>query len=181
MQAPHTDVTATKGSHPLEGLTDHLAAINVPARGKQMYLNERDPRSIALQKLFDRVVNDIEAYSDQLAVLAAVFDGWADETPRTAADHRLHIAYPDGFADNATPVSEVAMSLNAFRANVRNAIGETVTSGDFAKARLFVDVLSDIDAQLSAIKSQSAAKVSVINMELDSELPDSGCGTEEKM
>jgi len=154
MQQTHNTLSELIREQSIVVLNKHLAAaIDLHGQVKQAHWNVRGPSFIAIHELFDRVADDVEGYSDQLAERAGALGGTAQGTVQTAAKQSFLIPYPHGIADEKQHVFAVAGSLAAFGQSVRDAIGATTKAGDPATADLFTEILRGIDQQLWFIQS----------------------------
>jgi starvation-inducible DNA-binding protein len=154
MQQTHNTLSELIREQSIELLNKHLAAaIDLHAQVKQAHWNVRGPGFIAIHKLFDKVAEKVEDYSDQLAERAGALGGTAQGTVQTAAKQSFLIPYPHGIADEKQHIFAVAGSLAAFGQSARDAVGLAAKAGDPATADLFTEILRGIDQQLWFIQS----------------------------
>jgi starvation-inducible DNA-binding protein len=146
-------------SQSIEVLNKHLAAaIDLHAQVKQAHWNVRGPGFIAIHELFDKVSEEVEAYSDQMAERAGGLGGTAHGTIQVAAERSFLVPYAHGIADTGKHLFAVAGSLAAFGQSVRQAIDEVTEFGDVDTADLFTEISRGIDKQLWFIESHTPPK-----------------------
>ena len=143
----------------VELLNKHLAAaIDLHAQVKQAHWNVRGPYFIAIHKLFDKVSEEVEEFSDMLAERAGGLGGTAEGTIQIAADRSFLIRYPLGIADEQQHVFAVAGALAAFGQSVRDASELATKFGDIDTADLLTQVSRGIDLQLWFVESHMVPK-----------------------
>ncbi len=141
----------------VELLNKHLAAaIDLHAQTKQAHWNVRGPNFIAIHELFDRVSEQVEAYSDMLAERAGGLGGEAQGTVQVATQNSFLVPYDLGLADENRHVFAVAGSLAAFGQSVREASTKCAAFGDADTADLFTEMSRGIDQQLWFVESHVA-------------------------
>ena len=159
MQSTHNTLPEPIRRQSIELLNKHLAAaVDLHGQVKQAHWNVRGPGFIAIHKLFDKVSEAVEDFSDQLAERAGGLGGTAQGTVQTAAERSFLIPYPHGVADEKSHVFAVASSLAAFGQSARDAIDQATKSGDIATADLFTEIVRGIDQQLWFVESHIAPK-----------------------
>ena len=159
MQPTHNTLPAAIRAQSIELLNKHLAAaIDLQAQAKQAHWNVRGPGFIAIHELFDKVAEDVEAYSDMLAERAGGLGGTARGTIQAAAANSFLIPYDLGIADEASHVFAVSAALAAFGQSARDAIGLATDFGDVDSADLFTQISRGIDKQLWFVESHTAPK-----------------------
>ena len=159
MQPTHNTLSENIRAQLIELLNKHLAAaIDLHAQVKQAHWNVRGPGFLAVHELFDKVSEEVETYSDQIAGRAGGLGGTAHGTIQVAAERSFLVPYEHGIADEWSHVFAVSRSLTAFGQSARQAIGEATTFGDADTAELFTVISRGIDKQLWFVESHIAPK-----------------------
>lgn len=159
MQPTHNTLSENIRAQSIELLNKHLAAaIDLHAQVKQAHWNVRGPGFIAIHELFDKVSEDVETYSDQIAERAGGLGGTAHGTIQVAAERSFLVPYKHGIADEKSHVFAVASSLAAFGQSAREAINEAAKFGDADTADIFTEISRGIDKQLWFVESHIAPK-----------------------
>ncbi len=159
MQPTHNTLSESIRAQSVELLNKHLAAaIDLHAQVKQAHWNVRGPAFIAIHELFDKVSEDVETYSDQIAERARGLGGTAQGTIQIAVKRSFLTPYPLGIADEQQHVFAVSATLAAFGQSVREAIGLAADFGDANTADLFTEISRGIDQQLWFVESHTAPK-----------------------
>ncbi len=161
MNFTHNTLDQIIRTQSVELLNKHLAAaIDLHAQVKQAHWNVRGPGFIALHLLFDRLSEQVEAYSDQLAERARALGGEAGGTLQRALALSFLIPYEHGLGDGQLHGFALAGSLAAFGESARAAIVHATDMGDAGTADLFTEISRDIDQQLWLVESNLAVKPS---------------------
>jgi starvation-inducible DNA-binding protein len=141
----------------IEILNKHLAAaIDLHAQAKQAHWNVRGPNFIAIHELFDKVSEQVEAYSDLIAERAGGLGGIAHGTVQVVQKNSFLVPYALNLADENQHVFAVAGALAAFGQSVREASVVCTNFGDIDTADLFTEVSRGIDQQLWFVESHLA-------------------------
>ncbi|MEQ1576123.1 MAG: DNA starvation/stationary phase protection protein Dps [Hyphomicrobium sp.] len=159
MQPTHNTLSENIRAQSIELLNKHLAAaIDLHAQLKQAHWNVRGPGFFAIHELFDKVSEEVEAYSDQIAERAGGLGGTAHGTIQVVAERSFLVPYKHGIADEKSHVFAVSGSLAAFGQSARDAIDEASKYGDADTADLFTEISRGIDKQLWFVESHIAPK-----------------------
>jgi starvation-inducible DNA-binding protein len=159
MRSTRNTLPETIRAQSVELLNKHLAAaIDLHAQVKQAHWNVRGPSFIAIHELFDKVSEEVEAYSDAIAERAGGLGGTAHGTIQVAAERSFLVPYPHGIADENQHVFAVAGSLAAFGQSAREAIDLATNFGDVDTADLFTEISRGIDHQLWFVESHVSPK-----------------------
>lgn len=154
MQYTHNTLSENIRAQSIELLNRHLAAaIDLHAQVKQAHWNVRGPGFMAVHKLFDKVSEEVEEYSDMLAERAGGLGGTAHGTLQVAAERSFLIAYPHGIADVESHIFAISASLAAFGQSVREAIDKADALGDATTADLFTEISRGVDKYLWFVES----------------------------
>jgi starvation-inducible DNA-binding protein len=159
MQPTHNTLSENIRAQSIELLNKHLAAaIDLHAQVKQAHWNVRGPGFFAVHTLFDKVAEEVETFSDQIAERAGGLGGTAHGTIQVAAERSFLVPYKHGIADEKSHVFAVSGSLAAFGQSARDAIVEAARFGDDDTADLFTEISRGIDKQLWFVESHIAPK-----------------------
>lgn len=159
MQPTHNTLSENIRAQSIELLNKHLAAaIDLHAQVKQAHWNVRGPGFFAIHELFDKVSEEVEGYSDQIAERAGGLGGTAHGTIQLVAERSFLVPYKHGIADVKEHVFAVSGSLAAFGQSAREAIDEAAKFGDADTSDLFTEISRGIDKQLWFVESHIAPK-----------------------
>ena len=143
----------------IEVLNHHLAAaIDLHSQMKQAHWNVRGPGFMAIHKLFDRVSENVEKYSDMLAERAGALGGTAQGTLSVVVERSFLVPYPHGIADVADHVFAVGATLAAFGQSAREVIDPLDEAGDKASADLMTEIVRGIDEDVWFVESHAVPK-----------------------
>ncbi len=157
MRPTHNTLSENIRTQSVALLNKHLAAaVDLHAQVKQAHWNVRGPGFIAIHQLFDRVAEEVEAYSDLIAERAGGLGGTAHGTVQVAASDSFLVPYRLGLADEREHVFAVSATLAAFGQSARGAITESSGFGDADTADLFTQISRGIDQQLWFVESHAA-------------------------
>ena len=159
MQSTHNKLAESIRAQFIKILNKHLAAaIDLHAQVIKAHWNVSGPNVIALHGLFDKVSEEDENFSDQLAERAGGLDGTAHGTLQVAAARSFLLPYPHGIADGQQHMFAVAGSLAAFGQSVREAIKPIGHYGDLDTVDLFTKISRATDLQLWFIETPGVPK-----------------------
>jgi len=157
MQATRNTLPEEIRAQSIELLNRHLAAaIDLHAQVKQAHWNVRGPGFIAVHELFDKVSEEVEAFSDAIAERAGSLGGTAYGGIQRAAQQSFLVPYTLGIADETQHIFAVSGTLAAFGQSVREASAESAKFGDADTADLFTEISRGIDHQLWFVESHVA-------------------------
>lgn len=157
MRPTHNTLSENIRTQSVALLNKHLAAaVDLHGQVKQAHWNVRGPGFIAIHQLFDRVAEQVEAYSDLIAERAGGLGGTAHGTVQVAASDSFLVPYTLGLADEREHVFAVSATLAAFGQSARGAITESSGFGDADTADLFTQISRGIDQQLWFVESHAA-------------------------
>ncbi len=159
MRQTHNTLSLQTRVLAVELLNKHLAAaIDLHGQVKQAHWNVRGPNFIAIHLLFDKVSEEIEKYSDQIAERAGALGGFARGTIQIAVDRSYLIPYALDIADEEKHVFAVSAALAAFGGSLREAIDVAAKFGDAVTADLFTQIASGVEHQLWLVESHVVPK-----------------------
>lgn len=161
-----TKLHPTKNSLPekvrrtlIELLNQQLAdVIDLGLQAKQAHWNVKGPHFIGLHELFDKVAEELEEYTDEIAERAVELGGVALGTTQVVAKTSRLPAYPMDAVAGLEHVDALATGLAAFGASTRAAIAEAGDAGDADTADLFTEVSRGIDKLLWQVEAHVQAK-----------------------
>ncbi len=143
----------------VELLNQQLAdAIDLAYQSRQAHWNVKGPSFIALHELFDKVVEEIEEYVDEIAERAVVLGGTAYGTVRIAAGKSRLPEYPLEVSSGSEHVRALSAALAKFGKTSRAAIDAAAALGDADTADLFTEVSRGVDKLLWQVEAHSQAK-----------------------
>ena len=162
MQPTHNTLSEKVRMRSIDLLNMHLAAaIDLHAQVKQAHWNVRGSNFIAIHLLFDRVADDVEAWSDKIAERASGLGGPAHGTVKIAAERSYLTPYPLDIADCNEHAFAVASALAAFGEKLRYDIATTDDAGDPATSDLFTEITRGVDHQLWFVEAHATPKAAV--------------------
>src|SRR5262249_35734714 len=107
----------------IELLNDNLAEIlDLGLQAKQAHWNVKGPHFIGLHELFDKVAEELEEYTDNIAERAVELGGIALGTVQVIAKHSSLAAYPLNISSGKQHVAALSGALAKFGAGARTAI-----------------------------------------------------------
>ncbi len=142
MYETHNDLSHSIRSRMIELLNARLAdAIDLRTQLKVAHWNVKGPQFIALHKLFDEIVEDVDEYVDLVAERAVQLGGVADGTARQVAERSSLDEYP-ATGGGQEHVHAAADALASFGRLAREAIEVAADAKDQDTSDIFTDDLS---------------------------------------
>lgn len=149
------DVRATV----IELLNQHLANIlDLGLQAKQAHWNVKGPNFIGLHELFDKVAEELEELSDEIAERAVELGGIALGTIQIIAEQSKLAAYALDSVSGKEHVAALSDALAQFGASARAAIDTATKAGDANTADLFTEVSRGVDKLLWMVEAHALAK-----------------------
>ena len=140
-------------------LNQHLAdVLDLGLQAKQAHWNVKGPHFIGLHELFDKVAEELEEYSDEIAERAVELGGVAQGTVQIVAKHSRLPAYPLHLTSGKEHVAALSSALAKFGAAAREAIDTAGTAGDADTADLFTEVSRGVDKLLWMVEAHMQSK-----------------------
>jgi starvation-inducible DNA-binding protein len=140
-------------------LNQHLAdALDLGLQAKQAHWNVKGPHFIGLHQLFDKVAEELEEFTDDIAERAVELGGVALGTIQIVAKHSRLDAYPLKIASGKQHVAALASALAKFGASTRAAIDAASKTGDADTADLFTEVSRGVDKLLWMVEAHTQSK-----------------------
>lgn len=141
-------------------LLNHQLAdlLDLQLQAKQAHWNVKGPDFIALHELFDKVAEELEEHSDDLAERAVQLGGTARGTVQAIVKQSRLKPYPVEIASGKEHIRALSEALAHFGTSTRAAIDEATTAGDSATADLFTGVSRGVDKLLWLVEAHTQAK-----------------------
>jgi starvation-inducible DNA-binding protein len=114
---------------------------------KQAHWNVKGMQFIALHELFDKLAEEVEDYTDELAERATALSGTAQGTARMAAKASTLKEFPS-VTDGRAVVAALADRYAALAKTTRAAIDVASKEGDADTADLFTEISRGLDKWL---------------------------------
>ncbi len=138
----------------IELLNARLAdAIDLRTQLKVAHWNVKGPQFIALHKLFDEIVEDVDEYVDLVAERAVQLGGQADGTARQVAERTSLDEYAAEGGGAEEHVHAVSEALASFGKSARAAIATTSDAGDQDTADIFTEISRGTDKWLWMVEA----------------------------
>jgi starvation-inducible DNA-binding protein len=145
--------------HSVDLLNQHLAdVLDLGLQAKQAHWNVKGPNFIALHELFDKVAEELEEFSDDIAERAVQLGGVALGTVQIISKNSRLGAYPLKLASGKQHVASLSSALAKFAASARAAIDTAAEAHDADTADLFTEVSRGVDKLLWLVEAHSHAK-----------------------
>src|SRR5215470_5040741 len=115
----------------IELLNQNLAEIlDLGLQAKQAHWNVKGPHFIGLHELFDKVAEELEGFTDDIAERAIELGGVALGTVQVVAKQSRLGAYPLNIFSGREHVTALSRALSKFGAGARAAIDAAGKAGD---------------------------------------------------
>jgi len=140
-------------------LNQHLAdVLDLGLQAKQAHWNVKGPNFIALHELFDKVAEELEEFTDEIAERAVELGGVALGTIQIVSKQSRLAAYPLNLASGQKHVAALSSVLAQFGKSVRAAIDTATEAGDADTADLFTQVSRGVDKLLWLVEAHAQSK-----------------------
>jgi len=140
-------------------LNQHLAdVLDLGLQAKQAHWNVKGPHFIGLHELFDKVAEELEELTDEIAERAVELGGVALGTIQIVSKQSRLAAYPLNLASGQKHVAALSSVLAQFGKSVRAAIDTATEAGDADTADLFTQVSRGVDKLLWLVEAHIQAK-----------------------
>ena len=138
----------------IELLNQQLAdIIDLGLQVKFAHWNVKGPGFYALHELFDKIAEELEDFTDDIAERAVELGGTAMGTLATVSKNSRLAPYPTDTSAGLGHVNVLAAALAAYGATVRLAIETAAASGDAGTADLLTGVSRGVDKQLWLVEA----------------------------
>jgi starvation-inducible DNA-binding protein len=153
MYETHNDLALSIRTRMVELLNARLAdGVDLRTQLKVAHWNVKGPQFIALHKLFDEIVEDVDEYVDLVAERAVQLGGIADGTARQAARRSALDEY-SAEGGGLEHVHAVSDALASFGRLVRDAIETASDAKDQDTADIFTEVSRGTDKWLWMVEA----------------------------
>lgn len=143
----------------IELLNQHLAdVLDLGLQAKQAHWNVKGPNFFALHELFDKVADEVEELTDEIAERAVQLGGVALGTVQAVSKNSRLPAYPLDLASGQGHVAALSGTLAKFGATTRTAIDRADKAGDADTADLFTEVSRGLDKLLWMVEAHAQSK-----------------------
>jgi starvation-inducible DNA-binding protein len=140
-------------------LNQHLAdVLDLGLQAKQAHWNVKGPHFIALHELFDKVAEELEEFTDDIAERAVELGGIAQGTVQVVCKNSRLTVYPVSLTSGKAHVGALSDALAKFGASARAAIDTAAGFGDADTADLFTSVSRGVDKLLWMVEAHAQAK-----------------------
>jgi len=137
-------------------LNQHLAdAIDLGLQAKQAHWNVKGPNFIALHELFDKVANEAEEFTDEIAERAVELGGFALGTIQVVSKNSGLTAYPLDLTSSKSHIDALSGALAKLGASVRASIDTADDAKDAGTADLFTQVSRAVDKLLWQVEAHA--------------------------
>ncbi|HET8842060.1 MAG TPA: ferritin-like domain-containing protein [Ktedonobacteraceae bacterium] len=127
----------------VEILNRRLAdAIDLQLQSRQAYWNIKGPHFLSLRELFDRIVEDVEKYANQIAERIVQVGGKAEGTARAVA-RRSSLSRP--LLASADYSEALLKMLTDFGRHIRYASAQAIELRDVDTAEIFTGIARGIE------------------------------------
>ncbi len=138
-------------------LNERLAeSIELKLRAKQAHWNVKGASFIALHELFDKLSEEADAWSDDIAERAVQLGGTAEGTLGAVSSRSKLPEFGVGLSSESQLLQALVSTVAEFGARVRAAIDESDKLGDKDSADLFTGISRGADKQLWFLESHLA-------------------------
>jgi starvation-inducible DNA-binding protein len=143
----------------IELLNQRLAdVLDLGLQAKQAHWNVKGPHFIGLHELFDKVAEEVEKFTDEIAERSVELGGVALGTAQVIAKNSRLAAYPLDLASGKEHVAALSSALAKFGASARASIDTAGDAGDADTADLFTEVSRGVDKLLWFVEAHAQAK-----------------------
>jgi len=143
----------------IELLNQNLAdVLDLGLQAKQAHWNVKGPSFIALHELFDKVAEELEEFTDDIAERAVELGGVALGTVQIVSKHSRLAAYPVNASSGQAHIAALSGALAKCGKAVRAAIESATKAGDADTADLFTGVSRGVDKLLWMVEAHTQAK-----------------------
>src|SRR5881296_2927989 len=135
-------------------LNQRLAdAVDLQTQMKQAHWNVKGPHFIGLHELFDKVAEELEEFTDDMAERAVELGGVALGTIQVVSKRSRLSAYPLNLTAGHEHVAASSGALAKFGTTTREAIDTAAKAGDADTADLFTEVSRGVDKLLWMVEA----------------------------
>jgi starvation-inducible DNA-binding protein len=140
-------------------LNQQLAdVLDLGLQAKQAHWNVKGPHFIGLHELFDKVAEELEEFTDDIAERAVELGGVALGTMQIVSKESRLSSYPLNLTSGQKHVTALSGALAKFGTTTREAIDIAAEAGDADTADLFTEVSRGVDKLLWLVEAHMQAK-----------------------
>jgi len=140
-------------------LNQQLAdVLDLGLQAKQAHWNVKGPHFIGLHELFDKVAEELEEFTDDMAERAVELGGVALGTIQVVSKRSRLSAYPLNLTAGHEHVAASSGALAKFGTTTREAIDTAAKAGDADTADLFTEVSRGVDKLLWMVEAHTQLK-----------------------
>ena len=140
-------------------LNQQLAdVLDLGMQAKQAHWNVKGPQFIGLHELFDKVAEELEEFTDDIAERAVELGGIAQGTIQVVSKRSRLSAYPLNLTSGQKHVAALSGALAKFGTTTREAIDTAAKAGDADTADLFTEVSRGVDKLLWMVEAHAQSK-----------------------
>jgi len=132
--------------------------LDLGLQAKQAHWNVKGPNFIGLHELFDKVAEELEEFTDDIAERAVELGGIAFGTVQSVSGNSRLEAYPLDVTSGREHISALSDALATFGKTTRAAIDAAGKAGDADTADLFTGVSRGVDKLLWMVEAHTQAK-----------------------
>lgn len=135
-------------------LNQQLAdVLDLGLQAKQAHWNVKGPHFIGLHELFDKVAEELEEFTDDIAERAVELGGVALGTVEVVGKQSRLGAYPLNISSGKEHVAALSDALAKFGGSTRAALDTASQAGDADTADLFTEVSRGVDKLLWLVEA----------------------------
>ncbi len=140
-------------------LNQQLAdVLDLGLQAKQAHWNVKGPHFIGLHELFDKVAEELEEFTDDMAERAVELGGVALGTIQIVSKKSGLSAYPLNITSGQKHVAALSGALAKFGTTTRAATDSAAKAGDADTADLFTEVSRGVDKLLWMVEAHVQSK-----------------------
>lgn len=132
--------------------------LDLGMQAKQAHWNVKGPNFIALHELFDKVAEELEDFTDEIAERVVELGGVAQGTLQVVSQSSRLDVYPRDEISGKGHIVALSSALAKFGTLVRAAIDTSAGFGDADTADLFTEVSRGMDKLLWMVEAHIQSK-----------------------
>lgn len=137
-------------------LNQQLAdALDLGLQAKQAHWNVKGPHFIGLHELFDKVAEELESFTDDIAERVVELGGVALGTTQIVSKKSRLSAYPLDLTSGRKHVAALSSAVAKFGTTTLAAIDTAAEAGDPDTADLFTEVSRGVDKLLWMVEAHA--------------------------
>lgn len=132
--------------------------LDLGLQAKQAHWNVKGPHFIGLHELFDKVAEELEGFTDEMAERAVELGGVALGTIQIVVKSSRLTAYPLDASSGKSHVAALSAALANFGKTTRAGIDAAGKLGDADTADLFTEVSRGVDKLLWMVEAHAQSQ-----------------------